>query len=773
MSKFTSITNSFKSGKISKKLTHRQDIPELKNGCEEITNFIVGASGGVKRRYGTFDLLRSDTITNNGNLYTIKYSKEYSYIVLIENVDSNIFETVSRSVGTSSKLIRIFDSTGTEKRVWTIANAPISAPWYDTSYDAFNTAITSCFSKLPSSGWQFAQLSRKTIFSHKDGDKMPFVIDLQLSSGVPEFFIYPWCFDKELYTRNALQELTGGTYVPFGGLTVPCSSINTNTLSTATMTTLTGAYTAGTLIQNSGSSDKKMFRTITITNFPSINNLNDYIGCAIVLRNGSNIEGTYIVVKVDLSGLLYPDVKFWVIATCESTAATFSTTKWSFSQWGGSLGFPRTVTTFKGKTVFGGSKGRPNTFWAAATNTNNPNSFQTLMPFKLSQDSSTSDSSGFLYFNSSVLTDLALAAAFNEASSGDIRWIRGRTLLHFGTNLGEHQISFVNNVFALSNMETKKVTSYSSSAPGTVEGNQKIFYVANNNTNLRYISTNDKYSESIDISLSVLNNEYRGIDKLEWAEEPSMLLFKTSDNKLHGVTMNEQSGVSAFCDYEFSFDVIDFMVLEKTIYGSDASSIYILGKENNLYFIAYMPLDSIDRSAILSATPDYQYPYIDRVFVSTGTVNGNNTYTVSNFANKTVGIYNNETYIEVVANGSGTYTNPSEIIGSTVMAGIPYESRLITAQIEEGSKFGSANGLMKRVDRITLYLTKSGSCKVGTNNGSMYTVEKTTLTFDDYSPTVELSNNPDYNVSCMIKSLNGQPLNISSVAFRGATYEGE
>lgn len=772
MSKFTSIINSFKSGKISKKLTHRQDIPELKNGCEEITNFIVGSSGGLKRRYGTFELSNSP-IPNNGNLYVIKYSKEYSFIVLLENIDANIFETTSRTVGTSSKFVRIFDSIGVEKQVWTIANAPLQAPWYDTSYSAFDSTVTSCFSKLPSSGWQHAQLSRKTVFSHKDGNKMPFVIDLELSTGEPIFMVYPWCFDKELYTRNALSELNGGSYVPFGGLTVPCSSINTNTSSIATMTTITGAYTAGILTQFSSGVDKKMFRTITITNFPNISNLNDYIGSAIVLRNASNIDGTYIVVKVDTSGLSFPDVKFWVICTCESTAATFSTSKYAFSQWGGPLGFPRTVTTYKGKVIFGGSKGRPNTFWSISTNANNPNSFQTLMPFKLAQDSGTADSSGFLYFNSSVLTDLALAASFNEANSGDIRWMRGRTLLHFGTNNGEHQVSFVNNVFALSNIETKKVTSYSSSNVGTVEGNQKIFYVSNNNTNLRYISTNDKYSESIDISLSVLNNEHRGIDKLDWAEEPSMLLFKTSDNKLHGITVNEQSGVSAFSDFEFSFEVIDFVVLEKTIYNSDGNSVYILGKENNSYFLAYLPFDSIDRETILSATPDYQYPYIDRILVTTGTQDGTNDYTVARFANKTVGIYNNEDYVEVEADSTGKFTNPNETIGGSVLAGIPYESRLITCQIEEGSRFGSANGLIKRIDRATLYLTKSGSCKVGTNNGSIYAVEKTTTTFDDYSPTVELSNNPDYNVSCVIKSLNGQPLNISSVAFRGVTYEGE
>lgn len=771
MSKFSNIVNSFKAGKLSKKLTHRQDIEDIKNGCEELTNFIVTPSGGVKRRYGTFDVTNTGTLSSTGSLYNIKYSKEYSYIVLIENTEANIFETVTRSVGESSKFIRVFTSNGVEKKVHTIKTIMAGVDtWYDTSYTAFDPSVETCFSKLPHSGWQVAQLSRKTIFTHTGGKKMPFVIDLQLSTGSPILVVYPWCFDKDLFTRNALDELYGGITTPFGGVTVPVGSINTNTVSRATLASITGAYTSGKLTENTGASDKKMFRTIVFEKFPSLSNLNDYVGCSIVLRNGSGQDGTYIVVKVD-PYYSYPDVKFWVICTCESTAGALVTTQWAFSQWGGVSGFPRSVTTYKGKVVFGGSINRPSTFWATSINANNPNSFQNLMPFKLAQDSA-SDFSGFQYYGTSV-TDLGLSATFNEASSGDIKWVRGRTLLHFGTNVGEHQISFINNVFAISNMESKKVTSYSSSSTQVVEGNQKIFYVANNGTTIRYLSTNDKYSESIDISLSTLNGEYREIQKLEWCEEPSLLLFKTSDNTLHGITVNEQSGVSAYCDFEFPFDVIDFTVIDKTMYGNDGNTLYILAKMGATYTLVALPFDNVDRTAINTTYADYQYHYVDMARIITGTVNGSNTYTFSKFANKTVGIYNNETYTEVLADGSGNIVNANETIGSSILIGIPYESRLTTSQIEEGSKYGKATGAIKRIDRATLFLTKSGTCKIGANNGTLYTVEKTTSTFDDYSPVMEFSSNPDYHIKCVVKSTNGQALNISSIAFRGVTYEGE
>lgn len=769
MSKFTTLVNSFKTGKISSKLTHRQDIQELKNACSELENMIPMASGGAKKRYGT-NIMTLPSGLGDGNFYELKYTQTYSYIIFMPNVEANMFEVESRGVlGTSSKMIRIFDQNGVEKKVSTLANAPVLNPWYDTTnanYQAFQTSITTAYSKIPCRGWQTAQLSRKTIFAHPSGTKMPFVVDLIISSGSPVFMVYPWNFDKELYTRNATSEFTGGDYVPFGGVTIPVGSLNTNVLSTAVLANITGAYTAGQLTKSAGSADKKMFRTITISNFPQGTSLS-WVGGSIVLRNGTNVDGIYQIVGVDLS-YGYPDCKFYVVCVCESTAGALTTTKWAISHWGGVNGFPRSVTTYKGRIVFGGSAGRPNTFWVTAVNSNNPSNFQTLLPSKLAQDAST-DSSGLAYFGS-VITDLGFNSSFNESSSGDIKWVRGRKLLHFGTNIGEHQISFTDNVFFLANMEASKVTSYASSSISTVEGDQKIFYIANNGTNIRYISTNDKYSESIDVSLSVLNMEYRNIDKLSWVEEMSLLIFKTSNNTLHGITVNEQSGVSAFVDFTFPFEVVDFIVLDEVSYSGDSygNKLIILAKYGADYFMVNMLFDPIDKDTIEGE----DYHYLDLCTISSGVSDGSQDFTIAKYASMTVGYYSNGVYGEVDTDSSGNFSIPTST-GALIIIGIPYKGRLVTADINENSKFGQANGLIKRIDRATIYLTKSGKCKIGTDNGQLYTVEKTSDTFETYSPVVELSNNPDYHIRCIIESLNGQALNISSVAFRGVTYEGE
>jgi hypothetical protein len=764
MTKFTTLINSFKTGKISKKLTHRQDIPALKDSCDTLENLIPQAQGGTKLRYGT-NLVISGL--NSGSMYPLRYTQKYSYLIYISEVAS-IFETVTRTINaspvSSSKLIRIFDHTGQEYRVYTCANAPQLNPWYDTAYDAFKPNVVSAFSSLPTTDWQYTQLSRKTVFTHPSGTKMPFVVDILLSSGVPVFFIYPWCFDKELHTRNAIDELAGDATVPFGGVTVPLSSFNSNTLSTATMTTLTGAYTAAKIIKSASSSDKKMFRKIKITSFPQTSNMNSFIGGSIKLRNGSNQDGIYTIVGINPL-ILYPDTEFYVITNVESTAATFTTDKWAISEWGGILGFPRSVTTFKGRLVFGGSEGRPNTFWSAAINSSNSSSFQNLLNTKLAQDVSTDVSE--LKFFGAGLYDMSFSASFNEASSGDIKWVRGRKQLHFGTNIGEHLISFIENVFALSNMETSKVTSYASSPVNPVEGDQKIFYLANNRSNLRYISTNDKYSESIDMSLSILNEEYRDIDKIEWCEAISSLIFKTADGTLHSVTVNQQSQVSAFCDYILPFAVKDLTVLNKNISGIDKEILFLHVEMGGLYYVLTMYFDNIDRDTIVD-----DYHYLDFAQYSVGVTDGPSTFTYLPFADKTVGYYSGGVYAESLADELGQFTIETTI-GASIIYGLPYKGKLITSDINEGSKYGQANGLIKRIDRATIYLTKSGKCKVGSNNGSMYPVEKSSDAVETYAPVVDLSNNPDYHIRCIIESLNGTPLNISSIALRGVTYEGE
>lgn len=779
MSKFTKIVNSFKTGKVSKKLAHRQDVEQLKDSCTEIDNFTVQPSGGVKRRYGTNRLNVGTENTypdyNDGNFYHIKYTKEHNYVVMLDNTSVNMFDTMTRDgvTGVTSKFVRVFDYSGAEKRVITSLTMQSAYNAYAVStYAAWDNTKATPFAQLPSSGWHFAQTGRKTIFAHTSGNYAPFVIDTIISTGTVIFTISPWHLDLEIASRSSTSAVTDGPGVAFGGLTIPMGSLTTNANSVATMTVGTGSYTAGLITISAGGGDLKMIKSIDITNFfydvPASYTapIQSYVGSQILLLNGATQHGLYTVVTCAQVAAT-KTARFTVVCTCESTAGNFSATAWAFSDWGGPNGFPRSVTSYRGKVVFGGNLGYPNRIWVSSTNANNPLSFQTLLPYKLTQDSA-SDVSGFLYHTSAVTTDLALALSFNEGNSGEIRWIKGRKVLHLGTNIGEYQISFLNNVFSLANMEVAKVSSYASSNIQPAEGDQKIFYVANSGTDIRYISTKDKFSESVDVSLSILNREYTGIDKLEWSEEQSLLLFRTTSKEVHSVTVHEQSGVTAFNEYTFPFDIHSFTVLDKTLDNSDGNTAYLLIKYNSVFYQCLMRFDGIDISSI-----SQDKHHLDFAVVTTGTVNGTNTYTALKYANLTVGYYVNDVYATATANGSGVFSVLNETIGSTVIYGIPMVSSLTTAPVEEGSKYGSSNGLIKRVDRATIYLTKSGKFKIGGTDGTQFTVEKTTSTFDDYNEVVEFSNNSDYEVKCVISSVDGHPVNISSVAFRGVTYEGE
>mgnify|MGYP000985175923 CR=1 FL=1 len=767
MSKFTTITNSFKSGKLSKRLTHRQDIDALKDSCKELYNFIVLPNGSVKRRYGS-KIISTPTLTD-GSLYTFKYTQDHTYIVQLQTGSPNIFGLTTRTVGQSSSFLRVFKLNGDEIQVRTLANMYLgfaNNPWYNTSYDAFDSSVSSCFSQLDHANWQTTQLSRKMVFAHPSGTKMPFVLDMiQNGSSTPSFIVYPWCFDKELYMRNALRELDGGDYVAFGGLTIPHMSLNTVTGSTVTLAHPTGAYTANKVTQFASASDTKMFKDITINSLYYGDPAN-FIGTSVLIRDGSNNEGLYIL--VDVTSYSYPTAIFKAICVCEGTTAGLTTYKWALSEWGGLNGFPRAVSTYKGRIVFGGSSGYPNRFWIGAVNTNNPSSFQTLNSYALGQDAS-SDVSLYGYYGN-TLPDKATNASFNEASTGDIKWIRGRRYLHFGTNIGEHKISFLNNTVVLGNMEAAKVTSYSSSPVPSIEGDQKIFYVSNDYTNIRFISTNDTNSESIDTSLSILNQEYDNIKKLEWCEHASCAVFKYGTNKMGGITVNEQSGTTAFFEFNFGFTPYDFIVVDKDAHdNTDGSTLLVLGKLGSTYKILAIPFLNIDTD--YHRVPTSIYHYLDWWQIQLTASIVDTTYAL--FADKTVGYYVNGIYGEVIADSSGVFTIPYEI-GDDVVYGLPYDSYLETSQIEEGSKFGKATGLIKRIDRAAIYLTKSGNCYIGANNGSLYPTEREIeASAIDHSPVVEFSNNPDYHISCVVKSVPGQALNISSIAFRGVTYEGE
>ncbi len=789
--KFTNLVNSFKTGKISRKLANRQDVEALKSSCEKIDNFYVTPMGTLKRRTGT-EIVSAPTVTlpTNGKIFEFNYNESNAFVVSIKN-GADLFNWSTRTdlynqgswFGASTPSlddIKIFDLLGREYKVSGLKNLGSASPLFSTAYALFGS--TGPFSGYETRNFQAVQFGRKLVFVDTTGVKAPFVIDLILSNATVEFVVYPFLYDWSIHTFKADDEVNGGGYVALGGTTH--NFPQTSQLKTPiTISNPSGFGTVGKIQL----SYTPALKTITI---PKIYVKGDMLGVGLLVSNSAiTTEGIFTIVGPTGTSTA-TTIDYYAISSVEGIASSGNFDLVSFSRWGDVRGFPQAISSFRDRLVFGATPTSSNRFWLGAVNANNLASFQNMMTRKLVQDASSNTSD--LFFFGTATNDVAITGAFNDSETGAIKWIRGKRLLHFGTSSGEQQMSFINGVVQLSNIDVVRVSSYSSSSVQPVEGDKKIFYVANTNDTIRALSTDNRDSESNDVSLSILNDNYPFITKVRWCEESSSLLFLHADvggSKLSGLTVAEQAQTSAFFDFLFNNDLftIDDMCVVKGVTGmlnrySQAIKECIVFRcsmvsDNSVFLLkTYLPIVDLDRANFNNIAGMF---HMDLMQTSSA-LEGANTKTNILWANQfvTVVCVSNTfdilstTVVEATALGAVVFDAPENSFGCVIGIQSP-DAEVITSPINFGSQVGQAVGLIKRIDRIMPSFTKSGKAYVGTTNASIYITEKVDGWFNDYDKVFEASNNPDYEIKCRIKSFGIEPLNISNIAFRGVTYEGE
>jgi hypothetical protein len=112
-------------------------------------------------------------------------------------------------------------------------------------------------------------------------------------------------------------------------------------------------------------------------------------------------------------------------------AANSASSDWREMAWSDYRGWPRTITLFEGRLIYGGNTAQPDTVWASRLS-----AYTTMMAEKLPQDLG-SDSTGFGYYG--VVTD-SDAFTFTLASSeiNAIQWMASTSTLCIGTLGGEY-----------------------------------------------------------------------------------------------------------------------------------------------------------------------------------------------------------------------------------------------------------------------------------------------------------------------------------------------
>lgn len=302
-------------GEVSPRLHGRTDVGQFKQACEEITNMFVYPQGGAARRPGTQFL--SDEFSDQAAVrnITFKKSKTESYVIIF-TLD------LSESYG-----IKIWDVTNKE-----FINVNVAA--HDSAYaDRPVRRWTGFTTELELQQIQFEQFGNAIFFTQENHP--PFAIDFASVLDDDTAYVFPYWNYRKIGQRDSSGDLLYSSAEEIADST-PYTDRNTSAL------TMTVSATTGVISITSGG----IF-------------LPEHVGTLIRMTGDSNVTtGVALITAVtneeDATGI--------VLRAFEDLNPSAN---WAFSSWNDVFGWPKALTFFENRLIYGYTRTDPNMFWAS------------------------------------------------------------------------------------------------------------------------------------------------------------------------------------------------------------------------------------------------------------------------------------------------------------------------------------------------------------------------------------------------------------------------
>ncbi len=460
-------------------------------------------------------------------------------------------------------------------------------------------------------------------------------------------------------------------------------------------------------------------------------------------------------------------------------------TSWEESAWSDYRGWPKTITAFQGRIIYGGSQSYPDTLWGSRIG----NVFD-MMERPFEQDAYFAD---YPEDNSRPFT---LTPNSKEASN--IRALSSDKTLLIHTDRSEIVGYGTNGAMGPLDVQFDSSTSFGANAPMPVRVNNYALFVQKGGRKLRDVLFNfdqDQYKSS-DLSFVAdhltLDQSAQTTDAIVEicgaTNDSSYVYAKTQNGRLLSLTLDRDYAVNAWAQVQLGgSSELKSWPLVKSICAIDGDSgegdrIFMIVQRrvngSNKVFLEYF--DQPQRFATFSTGGGsaHQYAYIDHK--SSYEKNAlNRIYSLDHFKGQTVAVIADGQYLGTkVVDSSGeidiaaTYTD--------VICGLPYTSRLKIMPIEIGSQLpGSAQGLIKRIDELVIKFYLTYGCKYGSNANDLFDIDfKDPMVTMDSHPVLftgikSLSFPGDYTreAQAIIETTTPWPCNVLTITAKGMTYD--
>lgn len=693
------LVTALNAGELSPYMDARTDVAKYQSGCRRLENMVVLPYGGVYRRAGTEYLGEAKFANKRCRLIPFNFSVTTRFVLEFGEGYIRIWGNNSQVLSSGSpvelvspyleselrelqyaqlndimyithgnhaprKLTRVSDTS------WTLAAVAFD---YPPLLDMNTTAVT--IASSAASGNATLTASASTFQSGHVGSQ--WAIQWPLTSGsINETIDSNKTSTATLDIQGDWTITTVGTWIgTVRILRIPRKEMDEdggagftayevvrefNSLGTARNFTATGTET------------ERVGLKIQVANYASNTNARVFLE-----STDFNSGGTVTINSVASGTSAGATVNKWLGSTITAT------TQWSEAAFSAVRGYPRTVTFYQQRLVFGGTTNQPNTIWASKVD-------------------------DFENFQIGTKEDDAVSFTIASNEGNRINWLFAQRGLIVGTSGDEWTVSGATDSepFNATNITAKRQASFGSKYMRAVLLNDVLLFVQRRGRKVRELTYNFERDGWLAPDLTVLAEHVTQNEVVELAfqQQPDAVLWCVrGDGQLIGMSYERDQEVVAWhrhtTDGEFESAA--------TVYGlnnNDDEVWFAVKRTINGQTKRYIERFKNDFRAVFDAEDKDDWWYLD----CAGRYEGAPANVITG-----LGYLEGKT-VSVLADGA---VQPSAVVSSgqitlstaasKVLVGLPYTSLIQPMKFDFQTQVGPTRGLNKRINRMTVSLYKS------------------------------------------------------------------
>ena len=750
----------FTAGELTPKLAGQIDFKKYGNGVEILENMTVFPQGGASRRYGSRFVAEVKDSSKITRLIPFEFNIEQSYILEFGNNYIRFFKDNGQITETAKTITAI-----------TKANPAVVTSNSHGYSNGDHVWISGVVGMTRVNGRRFTVASSSTNTFALTGENST-NYDAYSSGGTASkvFEITTTFTEAMLYDLQFTQSADVMYIVQESLPPRKLSRTGHTTWTLADVAFSNGPYldaniTTTTLTPSSASTGS---RNITASAVTGINDGQGWLASDVGREISMNSGKATITARTNSTVAVATVTKAFTNAN--------AITDWQLGAWSGTTGYPRTVSFFEQRLVFGGSTYYPQTIWASQSG--------------LYEDFDAGDGSaadGFIY-----------TIAANKVNV--IRWLAPARDLIVGTAGGEFKVGKpAGEPLQPDNVQITQQTTYGGYTTQPIQIGNSILFLQRQRKKIREFSyrfEDDAYTAP-DMTLLADHITGTGIVDVDYAQEPSSIYWAVRDDgTLLSLTYQREEDVVAWSrnilggSYKLTFNgatgVTDYLndanyngyititahglsTGDEVVYSAgggtkvaglqDGETYFVYKKDADKLELASTYKQAIDRTILQLAdgvgashtlTAKAQVKSVSSIseasenqtwVIARRKINGNIVQyieyldptlnmdsTLSALVNDGITVVTGLNHLEgesvqilvgdavfanqTVTGGSITVTLPSKASFKSIEIGLGYTSKIKTLRVEAGSQAGTAQGRKKRYNEVMVRLLKTVGIKI-------------------------------------------------------------